>query len=239
MRLYELTNLWSAYNQEEDFRVLVLADTADKAETIACGYGKDSNFNGSWCVQPTDAVDIEHTHFDCDYVLTDNDKSDVTVEPESNLSLLKVIKENESAQTQFVNDLIEVFNNFLTKRGIDIPNDEKTVPEAAFKDVPNIFGSDETELKSSIQNCVVKWDSNNIVREVIEEVHEFEKFGFVKTRQSRYKCPNCNSVLNAGPMYQPEHCSKCGQKVSFANIVWKPEEVIGYTTHDFPPKEDK
>jgi hypothetical protein len=126
MRLYELTNLWSAYNQEEDFRVLVLADTADKAETIACGYGKDSNFNGSWCVQPTDAIDIEHTHFDCDYVLTDNDKSDVTVEPESNLSLLKVIKENESAypnlveKRDFIVKIVKIeeenFNKITTKQ---------------------------------------------------------------------------------------------------------------------------
>lgn len=41
-------------------------------------------------------------------------------------------------------------------------------------------------------------------------------------------CPSCGDVLNAGPKYQPNYCSECGQKIDFSGMEWEEEKVLGY-----------
>lgn len=53
------------------------------------------------------------------------------------------------------------------------------------------------------------------------------KFGFVITEHENHYCPRCNHILNAGPNYQPKYCDQCGQKVSFAGIIWKEDKELG------------
>ena len=57
---------------------------------------------------------------------------------------------------------------------------------------------------------------------------EYLKYGFCKTRYQAFLCPSCNSILNAGPNYQPKCCDQCGQPVDFTDIVYENEEFLGY-----------
>ena len=41
-------------------------------------------------------------------------------------------------------------------------------------------------------------------------------------------CPRCNHILNAGPDYQPDYCSKCGQHVNCSDVPWEEEVQLGY-----------
>lgn len=54
------------------------------------------------------------------------------------------------------------------------------------------------------------------------------KFGFVITEHESHHCPRCNHILNAGPNYQPKYCDQCGQKISFAGVIWKEEKELGF-----------
>lgn len=54
------------------------------------------------------------------------------------------------------------------------------------------------------------------------------KFGCVITEHENHYCPRCGHVLNAGPDYQPKYCDQCGQKVSFAGIIWKEDRELGF-----------
>lgn len=58
------------------------------------------------------------------------------------------------------------------------------------------------------------------------------KYGFVMTEHENLYCPRCNHVLNAGPIYQPKYCDRCGQKVSFAGIIWKEDKELGFKKRD-------
>ena len=40
--------------------------------------------------------------------------------------------------------------------------------------------------------------------------------------------PRCNHILNAGPDYQPDYCSKCGQHVNCSDVPWEEEVQLGY-----------
>lgn len=42
----------------------------------------------------------------------------------------------------------------------------------------------------------------------------YNKYGFAITLHQYCICPRCNHILNAGPDYQPDYCSKCGQHVN-------------------------
>lgn len=68
----------------------------------------------------------------------------------------------------------------------------------------------------------------NIARKPIPEMETYLKYGFVITEHEKHLCPRCKSVLNAGPDYQPNYCSQCGQKVSFSGIMWKKDKELGY-----------
>jgi hypothetical protein len=67
----------------------------------------------------------------------------------------------------------------------------------------------------------------------IAETYEYLKFGFVKTKSQRFRCPACGDILNAGPNYQPKFCGECGQKVDFEGVVYADEEFIGYDDDAF------
>ena len=66
----KFTNLWTAYNRHEDFRVLICADDEEQAGDIVREYAYDSGLTGEWEISPAEAID--DTKFDCDYVLTEN-----------------------------------------------------------------------------------------------------------------------------------------------------------------------
>jgi hypothetical protein len=62
----------------------------------------------------------------------------------------------------------------------------------------------------------------------IPESYEYLKFGFCKTRATRFLCPACRAVLNAGPNYQPRFCGECGQSVDFSGVTFPEPEFLGY-----------
>lgn len=65
-------------------------------------------------------------------------------------------------------------------------------------------------------------------RRPIPETGTYLKYGFVITEYEKHLCPRCKSILNAGPNYQPNYCSQCGQKINFAGVKWKKEKELGF-----------
>ena len=65
MKIYEMTNLFVGYNEEEDFKILICAFDSVEAHELARQYGFDSNLKGSWKILDLDVGD----RFDCDYVI--------------------------------------------------------------------------------------------------------------------------------------------------------------------------
>ena len=65
MKIYEMTNLFVGYNEEEDFRILICAMDSTEAHELARQYGFDSNLKGNWDIQDIDG----NENFDCDYVI--------------------------------------------------------------------------------------------------------------------------------------------------------------------------
>lgn len=55
-----------------------------------------------------------------------------------------------------------------------------------------------------------------------------EQKTFVITLHQYCICPRCNHILNAGPDYQPDYCSKCGQHVNCSDVPWEEEVQLGY-----------
>ena len=72
------------------------------------------------------------------------------------------------------------------------------------------------------------WIPKGIARRPAARTETYLKFGFVITEYENHYCPRCNHVLNAGPNYQPKYCDQCGQKVSFAEIIWKEDKELGF-----------
>lgn len=67
-----------------------------------------------------------------------------------------------------------------------------------------------------------------IKRKPIARWEEYLKYGFVRTAIKTCYCPSCGDVLNAGPKYQPNYCSECGQKIDFSGMEWEEEKVLGH-----------
>lgn len=66
MKIHELNNLFTGYNETEDFRILICALDTKEAQEIANSYKLDSHMNGSFKIskpQPNET-------YDCDYVVT-------------------------------------------------------------------------------------------------------------------------------------------------------------------------
>ena len=73
MLVTEMQNLWIGKNDEEGFMILICAWSADEAQTIANSYQKDAGLSGHF-----EIIEFEgsETNFDCDYILTTEDKED-------------------------------------------------------------------------------------------------------------------------------------------------------------------
>lgn len=69
-----------------------------------------------------------------------------------------------------------------------------------------------------------KW----IARKTVPKILTYLKYGFVVTEHDVYCCPACGKILNAGPSYQPGHCGRCGQRVTFAGVEWREDREKGY-----------
>ena len=67
-----------------------------------------------------------------------------------------------------------------------------------------------------------------IARRPVPKILTYLKYGFAITEHDIYCCPRCTKTLNAGPNYQPKYCDQCGQKVSFAGIIWKEDKELGF-----------
>lgn len=68
----------------------------------------------------------------------------------------------------------------------------------------------------------------HMARKPILKRETYLKYGFVLTERERPLCPQCGSVLNAGPGYQPKRCGQCGQKIAFKKVTWKEEKPLRY-----------
>lgn len=69
MRIQDIDGLYVGYNETEDFRVLIYADSLFFAERIADKYRIDSGLEGSFKVSELDDKGINDC-FDCDHILT-------------------------------------------------------------------------------------------------------------------------------------------------------------------------
>lgn len=66
-----------------------------------------------------------------------------------------------------------------------------------------------------------------IARKPVPKAGIYMKYGKIATMHVWHCCPRCGQALNAGPDYQPRHCSHCGQKISFSGIVWPGDRELG------------
>lgn len=62
-------NLFSGYNQEEDFRILICAIDKEEAGRLAEEYRLDSKLSGRFEIEETEK-EVHNMHFDCDHVIT-------------------------------------------------------------------------------------------------------------------------------------------------------------------------
>lgn len=70
MKITDLNGLYVAYNTEEDFRILVVAQDEAEAMDVARSYFSDSNmYSLPDGIEISEFDDVE-TKFDCDYVVT-------------------------------------------------------------------------------------------------------------------------------------------------------------------------
>jgi hypothetical protein len=67
MKITDMTNLWMAYNEEEDFTVVICANEEREAQEIADEYCEDAGLQGKFIVGDFDM----DTCIDCDYILTE------------------------------------------------------------------------------------------------------------------------------------------------------------------------
>ena len=68
--------------------------------------------------------------------------------------------------TEFVGHILDIFEDFLEAKGIQIPNDEKDEAVADGEEPESIailFGTDYGSLQTSIEDTLVRWDLAEIV----------------------------------------------------------------------------
>lgn len=70
MKITEMQNLFSAYDETDNFRMLVLAENADDAEQIVSDYAADANLSNVFVI--SDEIDAD-MNFDCDRIISKND----------------------------------------------------------------------------------------------------------------------------------------------------------------------
>lgn len=69
MKLADMQNLFTAYNETEHFRMCVVANDADEALQVAQKYAYDTGMTDDFLITAT--VDVT-ANYDCDYVVTTN-----------------------------------------------------------------------------------------------------------------------------------------------------------------------
>lgn len=95
---------------------------------------------------------------------------------------------------------------------------------------------DASEITSDIIEIVDKWTPKKLLP--IAERTAYNKFGMCRVKVTQHRCPTCNSVLSAGPNYQPNNCSECGQPLSFEGIDLDPHEEFLYYVNPEHAYED-
>ena len=70
MKITEMKNLFSAYDETDNFRMLVLAENADDAKQIVSNYAADANLSNVFVI--SDEIDAD-MNFDCDRIISKND----------------------------------------------------------------------------------------------------------------------------------------------------------------------
>ena len=71
MKILDLSGLYSAYNDLEDFKVLIVAEDLDMAKNIAEDYRIESDMCGKFEVEELSSLSED---FDCDYVLVSSEE---------------------------------------------------------------------------------------------------------------------------------------------------------------------
>lgn len=64
-------DLYVAYNKEENFKALVLAEDKKTADNLMSDYSKDANLTPDWIFNKTSIEKVENDLFDCDYLIQD------------------------------------------------------------------------------------------------------------------------------------------------------------------------
>lgn len=67
-----------------------------------------------------------------------------------------------------------------------------------------------------------------IAKKPIIKCETYDKYGFVTTLHQYCICPGCNYILNAGPNYQPNYCSECGQHIDWSKVSWVEDVQLGF-----------
>ena len=67
MKINDINGLYVGYSENDDFRVLIIAENKEEATKIADEYIFDANLEGPMVI--SDYVDTD-TRFDCSYALT-------------------------------------------------------------------------------------------------------------------------------------------------------------------------
>ncbi len=134
---------------------------------------------------------------------------------------------NKYCNQEFIGQIIDIFDDFLEEKGINIPNEEKEESEN-----PAVFyGSDYGEVQSQIESLLYNWSKDdNVIRPFYGEdnhtLGETYLLHYVCTKPERrfprtshiWKCKACGHVLASGVMIEvqmrPEarYCPMCGSK---------------------------
>lgn len=84
----------------------------------------------------------------------DDIKKDLYRDSEEKPSMVSAdIQTDHSARLEFLSTIVEVFEDFLDRRGIVIPNEDK----AEDPDASNIYGMDFAELSDGVEEVLIKY----------------------------------------------------------------------------------
>jgi hypothetical protein len=78
---------------------------------------------------------------------------------------IKIDKNDVGTFNEFVGQIIDIFEDFLEAKGVDIPNDEKEQDS----DAAIIYGSDYGDLYQQIEELLVNWSEEEKAAEAEKE----------------------------------------------------------------------
>lgn len=73
------------------------------------------------------------------------------------MSELKKYVVSEEDRPEFIGQIIDVFEDFLDEKGIDISNDEKDEAASEGENPAIIYGTDYGNIESEIEEILVNW----------------------------------------------------------------------------------